>query len=468
MQACVALSADHFLTIEPDRQCQLVSIQLFRLLRDDSMLHINMQWNLCVSDFSSVETSQGSLQSWLLIGCKALSCQYGQGRFNDTTAQAQHQVQGGLLVRMTKAHEGSSQWQVITIYRNYRPLYRSYIYIHISVCAWYIYTTYTCIYDICSRELKHVLKILYFHLGWSWLEGSWELNACPFGCCSHSACVHPPTASPRRSSVADLVGCLVSVEGRVSLNGASRCKATSWCSIQLHHWIPKNHIYDLDCFRYMLPKLFARWKAPSLSWILALTLSMVSEASTSSIESMARTCTNMQEPGVFSSVHSWIVEERSSYWNEWTQHGTDEVKGWRQRVTHKCLCIKTQLGLDIITYLPVPLSSAVPGAQLFEIATYIGIKHAHVPWPTPPGFFNSNSRQSRIQGDGLPSQGLHENLHGWKPSCRPRDPGPFEPSTFPEAQRLDPNWTRSRETLACYYRISPDWNLCVAQDICAY
>ena len=49
------------------------------------------------------------------------------------------------------------------------------IYIYLCVCAWYIYMTYTCIYDICSRELKHVLKIYIFTLaGVDWrVAGSW-------------------------------------------------------------------------------------------------------------------------------------------------------------------------------------------------------------------------------------------------------------------------------------------------------
>ena len=58
---------------------------------------------ICVFWFQPCVNNRGQFTSWLLIGRKALSCQHSQGRFNDTTAQAQHQVQGGLLVRMTMA-----------------------------------------------------------------------------------------------------------------------------------------------------------------------------------------------------------------------------------------------------------------------------------------------------------------------------------------------------------------------------
>lgn len=102
MQACVALSADHFLTIEPDRPRQPVSIFLIKNEKREGSTA--QGWFLCyILDNKICVFWFQPCVNRLLIGRKALSCQHSQGRFNDTTAQAQHQVQGGLLVRMTMA-----------------------------------------------------------------------------------------------------------------------------------------------------------------------------------------------------------------------------------------------------------------------------------------------------------------------------------------------------------------------------
>ena len=144
-----------------------------------------------------------------------LSRQHRQWGFNDTAAETQHQVEGGLLDRrdgwdpegsrapLDEALHGAGRFTNIVLPPNHASLSLSH---HVCLMFFCFLSTWS-IYGM-LRQRDPTTK----HINWK-LPAS-PANSSPSGCCNRWEFAHPPAVCQRRSSVAGPEGYLCQTRGQ--------------------------------------------------------------------------------------------------------------------------------------------------------------------------------------------------------------------------------------------------------------